>query len=285
MPVERKHKQHIEYLPYGELFFERRDYWNTPYKFNAKELDAETGMYYYGARYYTPEVSIWLSVDPLAYERSWLSPYNYCQWNPVKLTDPTGMLDDGTPRKTDEKAKEGEMQTNDGYRIDYDLEPVEVVSTKPTQTKHEQTMNNPIVKKIHKGQIEFLKDVWDNPGVQGLLWIVPGAEIATGIVKGIGLLSAKFTTKGISVIGPRATYRETAKKIGAKFLNVSDDAWTWSKNEKFLAGVVKRGDDVVFAGKFNPAKLDPNSVLAREIKYLTERGYQWSDDFSRLIKK
>ncbi len=88
--------QHIEYMPYGETFFERRmDYWNTPYKFNAKELDAETGMYYYGARYYTPEVSIWLSVDPLASERSWLSPYNYCQLNPVKLVDPTGMLDDG----------------------------------------------------------------------------------------------------------------------------------------------------------------------------------------------
>jgi len=65
--------QHIEYLPYGETFFERRSYWNTPYKFNAKELDTETGMYYYGARYYTPEVSIWLSVDPLAGEYPSLS--------------------------------------------------------------------------------------------------------------------------------------------------------------------------------------------------------------------
>jgi len=28
--------------------------WETPYKFNGKEKDEETGMYYYGARYYTP---------------------------------------------------------------------------------------------------------------------------------------------------------------------------------------------------------------------------------------
>jgi RHS repeat-associated protein len=78
-------------LPYGELFFERRmDYWNTPYKFNAKELDEETGMYYYGARYYTAEVSIWLSVDPLADKYPSMSPYIYCAGNPVILVDPNG---------------------------------------------------------------------------------------------------------------------------------------------------------------------------------------------------
>lgn len=65
----------------------------TLYKFNGKEKDEETGMYYYGARYYVPELSIWLSVDPLADERPNLSPYNYCQWNPVRLIDPTGALD------------------------------------------------------------------------------------------------------------------------------------------------------------------------------------------------
>jgi RHS repeat-associated protein len=67
------------------------DYWNTPYKFNAKELDEETGMYYYGARYYTPEVSIWLSVDPLADKYPSMSPYIYCAGNPVILVDPNGM--------------------------------------------------------------------------------------------------------------------------------------------------------------------------------------------------
>lgn len=34
------------------------------YKFNAKELDSETGLYYYGARYYNPKLSIWYGVDP-----------------------------------------------------------------------------------------------------------------------------------------------------------------------------------------------------------------------------
>ena len=54
-------------LPFGETMAEQRGsmYYNAPYKFNGKELDEETGLYYYGARYYDPKVSIWLSVDPL----------------------------------------------------------------------------------------------------------------------------------------------------------------------------------------------------------------------------
>jgi len=57
--------QHIEYVPFGEVFIEERNNtWNTPYLFNAKELDEETGMYYYGARYYEPRLSLWMSVDP-----------------------------------------------------------------------------------------------------------------------------------------------------------------------------------------------------------------------------
>jgi hypothetical protein len=47
-------------------------------------------MYYYGARYYTPEVSIWLSVDPLADKYPSMSPYMYCAGNPVRLIDPDG---------------------------------------------------------------------------------------------------------------------------------------------------------------------------------------------------
>ncbi|WP_374541771.1 RHS repeat-associated core domain-containing protein [Flavobacterium sp.] len=49
------------------------DYTNR-YKFNGKELDEETGFYYYGARYYNPKFSIWLSVDPLAEIMPYASP-------------------------------------------------------------------------------------------------------------------------------------------------------------------------------------------------------------------
>ncbi|PMB17119.1 hypothetical protein CEN47_26450, partial [Fischerella thermalis CCMEE 5319] len=43
--------------------------------------------------YYHPVVSKWLGVDPMASERSWLTPYNFVQNNPITRIDPDGRLD------------------------------------------------------------------------------------------------------------------------------------------------------------------------------------------------
>jgi RHS repeat-associated protein len=101
----------INYFPTGEVFVEQnRQIFNLPYKFNGKELDSETGYYYYGARYYNPKVSLWLNVDPLADYNPHMNsehyidgqhnggvlnqgngnPYIYCYQNPVKYIDPNG---------------------------------------------------------------------------------------------------------------------------------------------------------------------------------------------------
>ena len=85
--------QHLEYFPFGETFIEEHsNQQRTPYLYNAKELDDETGLYYYGARYYDPITSIWENVDP-----SWdlpnqisTSPYAYVQNNPISYIDPDG---------------------------------------------------------------------------------------------------------------------------------------------------------------------------------------------------
>ena len=77
--------QHIEYVPFGEVFVEERNnIWNTPYLFNAKEFDEETGLYYYGARYYDPKISLWISTDPLEKESPNQTTYAYCVGNPIK---------------------------------------------------------------------------------------------------------------------------------------------------------------------------------------------------------
>ena len=84
--------QHIEYVPFGEVFIEERNnVWNTPYLFNAKEFDEETGMYYYGARYYDPRLSLWISTDPKEEIYSNISSYCYVANNPITISDPNGM--------------------------------------------------------------------------------------------------------------------------------------------------------------------------------------------------
>ena len=54
-------------------------------------MDPETGYYYYGARYYNPMTSVWLSVDPLADKYPSLTPYAFVANNPIMLIDPDGM--------------------------------------------------------------------------------------------------------------------------------------------------------------------------------------------------
>ncbi len=63
---------------------------SSKYAFNAKELDEETGMYYYEARYYAPPT--FTSRDPLFEKFPSISPYAYCANNPMKYVDPTGRI-------------------------------------------------------------------------------------------------------------------------------------------------------------------------------------------------
>ena len=58
---------------------------NWSFTFSAKEKDVETGLSYFGSRYYSSDLSIWLSVDPMSDKYASLSPYVYCANNPVKL--------------------------------------------------------------------------------------------------------------------------------------------------------------------------------------------------------
>ena len=80
------------YAPFGEITNEYNSSFGSSvlpkYSFNAKELDEETGMYYYEARYMAPPVFI--SRDPLFEKYPTFSPYAYCANNPIKYVDPSG---------------------------------------------------------------------------------------------------------------------------------------------------------------------------------------------------
>ena len=87
--------QHLQYLPFGEPFVSQHStippIYTERFMFTGKERDTETGYSYFGARYYDSDLSgLFLSVDPMADKYPSISPYAYCAWNPINLTDPTG---------------------------------------------------------------------------------------------------------------------------------------------------------------------------------------------------
>ena len=83
--------QYDAYLPYGELLVdEHSSSEELPYKFNGKQFDEETGLYYYGARYMNPVTSLWYGVDPEIEKVPGCSPFTYTFSNPITLIDPNG---------------------------------------------------------------------------------------------------------------------------------------------------------------------------------------------------
>ena len=110
--------QHIEYVPFGEVFIEERNNtWNTLYLFNAKEFDEETGMYYYGARYYEPRLSLWISTDPLQEKYPNIATYIYCKNSPIIFADLLGLepTEEEAARMSADVYKRGSVTLTGGW--------------------------------------------------------------------------------------------------------------------------------------------------------------------------
>jgi RHS repeat-associated protein len=86
-----------DYYPFGAPM-EGRNYSGYDYRFgfNGKELDkADEGwgsaIYDYGFRVYNPGIAKFLSVDPLAPEYPWYTPYQFAGNRPIKFIDLDGL--------------------------------------------------------------------------------------------------------------------------------------------------------------------------------------------------
>jgi RHS repeat-associated protein len=62
----------------------------APYAFQGRESDQESGLYYFRARYYDPQVGRFISEDPIGF-RGGNNLYSFVRNNPIILTDPSGL--------------------------------------------------------------------------------------------------------------------------------------------------------------------------------------------------
>jgi len=79
-----------EYEPFGKLLRASGPVaFLNPFLFSSKFYDWETGLYYFGARYYSPSLGNWLNRDPLG-EQGGLNLYGFAVNSPVTFFDPNG---------------------------------------------------------------------------------------------------------------------------------------------------------------------------------------------------
>ena len=119
------------------------------YRFNSKELDSETGYYYYGARYYMPYTARWISPDPIGLLDG-LNIYQFALNNPLINVDRNGMQ---STNVSDINPSEAEMiagmshpdlhsvpsNLEESYKVsDPDLHSQQIMSESPDQTNEPQ---------------------------------------------------------------------------------------------------------------------------------------------------
>jgi RHS repeat-associated protein len=90
--------QLYEYSVYGQVAASDADHPNR-FMFTGREFDKDTGLYYYRARYYHPEIGRFLQTDPIGYGDG-MNWYAYCKNNGVNGRDPLGLLTNATSQPT-----------------------------------------------------------------------------------------------------------------------------------------------------------------------------------------
>ena len=80
----------ISYDAFGNVTAQTNAGESFRFGYTGRELDPETGLYYYRARYYDSETGLFISQDPIGFEGGDSNLYRYVNNSPVIYTDPYG---------------------------------------------------------------------------------------------------------------------------------------------------------------------------------------------------
>jgi len=80
-----------QYDAYGAILAEQGPSLNDEFAYTARKLHDRSGLYYYRARFYSPELGRFITQDPIGYLGG-TNLYAYVGNNPVNWVDPLGLL-------------------------------------------------------------------------------------------------------------------------------------------------------------------------------------------------
>jgi RHS repeat-associated protein len=117
----------------------------NPFRYTGRRLDPETNLYYFRARYYSPELGRFLQTDPIGTKDD-LNLYAYVHGDPLNHSDPTGEItveDAGQARDWFQTNTDGHhyvpfgstVKGSDGAKLDISREAREVWGANTTGEK------------------------------------------------------------------------------------------------------------------------------------------------------
>jgi RHS repeat-associated protein len=212
------------------------------YKYNGKELQTDSGMYDYGARFYMPDLGRWGVVDPLAEKYQDLSPFRYSFNNPVNFVDPVGLTEEDPP------SKKGIRETT--------IEEV-VITAKRTNNWIQKHVINPIAtffkeeKRKHDAQPQVLPPIntfwshfYDREWKSGGLTYLVARDGKISMVKPIGGAGPLEYISGAGEL----KYLLASKDALETFKSTEIAAQSTEKVQK-LAKLMKEGDLSIYGEK------------------------------------
>ncbi|MDH7575823.1 MAG: DUF5675 family protein [Candidatus Saccharicenans sp.] len=186
--------------PYGGVQQTWVNTFNPGWKFSGKEQDAESGLYYFGARYYDPTLYRFLSPDPaIPSDRAIYNPqrwnlYGYCLGNPINYVDMAGEQAESSRKLIITRTISGPTGTFGRFKFEGKYITIE------GETLELPWRNNiNYISRIPEGEYEAILHYWDDRDIWALLLQDTGSR------KGIYIHEGNTTknTKGCPLIGQR----------------------------------------------------------------------------------
>jgi RHS repeat-associated protein len=215
-------------------------------KFTSKERDIETGLDFFGARYYASTHGRFTSADPLlASARTWApqswNRYSYVLNNPLKLIDPNGLKDDDPQKKGEEqKGQKRGGQDCGQVKIEAKIDQPTIVQNKTINDVNGKTLKDANGKDVKatgvEGGIVFTVTVNGQPAADVKVTETnQNTDTKNGSPISSTLEEGKGSTNADGPIGDKvAMYqttdgsKETNNKIKADF---SNNTWTSTDNQ------------------------------------------------------
>jgi len=193
-----------DYFPYGESRIEEQENgYNNDSLFTGKELDDESQLYYYEARYYDPLVGRFISVDPWKgdiRDPQSLNKYSYVRNNPVKYVDPSG-----------------KVYIPEHFKEVVNNSPLGKLNDTPAELKQKEEFNEKYGDTIKTGIV-----LGAGALVGGLGSAVEGTNIVVGVIDGIA--ASDIISDGVGIVSDLMTEGITHETTGEAFGVVADAA-------------------------------------------------------------